>query len=295
MILLDGKATADRWISSLADEIAASSPRLGLIRVGDDPASMSYVRKKRELCEKFGVAHTEIALDEAVTQEDLLAEIEKLNHDDSISGFIVQLPLPPHLSVPEVIRAIDPQKDVDGFGAYNIGKTFLSTEFERLAPATPKGIVKLLEHYEMRIEGKEVVVVGSSNIVGKPIAVMLANRHATVTICNRSTVDLALHTRRADILIVAVGKPNLITPEMVKEGVVVVDVGINRLENGKIVGDCDFDGISKKAAAISPVPGGVGPMTVAALVANTVEAAKYAMRRKLLPPTQHHFWAVDGI
>lgn len=292
MILLDGKATADHWITSLSDDIRILAPLLAVVLVGENPASISYVRKKRELCEKYGVAYRQIDFPDTATEEEVLTTIETLNHDAAVSGFIVQLPLPEHISVARVIRAIDPHKDVDGFGAYNLGKTFLGTEYEHLPPATPKGIVRLLEEYNIAVDGKEVVVVGQSNIVGKPISVMLLNRHATVTTCNRHTTDLKSHTLRADVLIVAVGKPNLITADMVKEGVVIVDVGTNRLESGKLVGDCDFEAISQKAAAMSPVPGGVGPMTVAALVANTVEAAK---RHKIRAerPREHQFWTIE--
>jgi methylenetetrahydrofolate dehydrogenase (NADP+) / methenyltetrahydrofolate cyclohydrolase len=242
--------------------------------VGDDPASLTYVRNKKRACETAGIIYGELKFPTTVTQDELLKAIDGLNKDDSVNGFIVQMPLPSHIYVPEVIRAIDPKKDVDGFQAYNIGKMFLSPEFEDLPPATPLGIVKLLDHYNIPIQGQEVVVVGHSNIVGKPISVMMLNRNATVTTCHIHTKNLAEHTKRADILIVAVGKPNLITADMVKDGVVVVDVGMNKKADGKLCGDVDFEGVSKKASYITPVPGGVGPMTVAALILNTIRATE---------------------
>ncbi|QQR83195.1 bifunctional 5,10-methylenetetrahydrofolate dehydrogenase/5,10-methenyltetrahydrofolate cyclohydrolase [Candidatus Peregrinibacteria bacterium] len=271
---LDGKALSAELIDSLKSEIEALKPKLVVIQVGDNPASASYVRNKQVACERAGVNFVKIHLNDSTTQNELLAQVEQLNQDDSVTGFIVQLPLPSHIEVPLIIRAIDPKKDVDGFHAYNLGKMFLSPDFEDLPPATPLGIVKLLDHYDIQIQGREVVVVGHSNHVGKPISTMLLNRNATVTTCHIYTSDLASHTRRADILIVAVGKPNLITADMVKDGVVVVDVGINRREDGSLCGDVDFENVSKKASYISPVPGGVGPMTVAALMVNTVHAAK---------------------
>jgi methylenetetrahydrofolate dehydrogenase (NADP+)/methenyltetrahydrofolate cyclohydrolase len=189
-----------------------------------------------------------------------------------VNGILVQLPLPDHIYEPEIIKAISPYKDVDGFTAYNIGKMFISTDFEELAPCTPLGIIRILEHYNIEIEGKEVVIVGRSNIVGKPVAMMMLNRGATVTVCHSKTKDLAAHTKNADILVVAVGKEKFITEDMVKDGAVVIDVGINRTEDGKLVGDTDFENISKKVDYITPVPGGCGPMTVACLMENIVKA-----------------------
>ena len=274
MKILDGKALSEQLIDLAKDEAIQHSPTLAVILIGDNPASLSYVRNKKRACERAGVEYRELLFPITITQEKLLAEIQKLNEDSSVSGLIVQLPLPDHIYVPEIIRAIDPKKDVDGFHAYNLGKMFLSPEFEDLPPATPSGIVKLLDHYDIPIRGQEVVVVGHSNHVGKPISTMLLNRDATVTTCHIHTKDLASHTKRADILIVAVGKAGLITKDMVKEGVVIVDVGINRTEEGKLCGDVDFENVSDKASFISPVPGGVGPMTVAALILNTIHAAK---------------------
>jgi methylenetetrahydrofolate dehydrogenase (NADP+)/methenyltetrahydrofolate cyclohydrolase len=270
--ILDGKALAEKIIQESKRKTNILKPTLAVIIVGNDPASKIYVRNKKKSCERAGIHSLTIELPEETTQQELIEEIEKLNTDPKINGFIVQLPLPVHISTPKIIRAIDPKKDVDGFHAYNLGKMFLSPEFEDLPPATPAGIIRLLEEYNIEIEGKEAVVVGHSKTVGKPISTMLLNRNATVTTCHIHTKDLKSHTKRADILVVAVGKPNLITADMVKEGVVVIDVGINRLENGKIVGDTDFDAIKQKASFISPVPGGVGPMTVASLMQNTITA-----------------------
>ena len=203
-----------------------------------------------------------------------MALIDELNTDPDVTGFIVQVPLPGELQkhVPQIIRAIDPKKDIDGFGAYNLGKMFLSQEFEHLPPATPAGIIAMLDHYKIPVAGKHVVVVGRSNTVGKPIGIMLLNRDATVTLCHSKTANLAEITKQADILIAAVGRRNLITAAMVKDGVVVIDVGMNKNDEGKLCGDVDFDEVSKKASAITPVPGGVGPMTVAALIRNCVRA-----------------------
>lgn len=274
MEILDGKALSEELIDSVKDEATKLKPKLAVILVGEDPASLIYTKNKKRACERVGIDYIERRFPAAITQEELIEEIEDINQDSAINGMIVQLPLPDHIYIPEIIRAIDPKKDVDGFHAYNIGKMFLSPEFEDLPPATPLGIVKLLDHYNISIQGKEVVVVGHSNIVGKPISVMMLNRNATVTTCHIYTKDLASHTKRADILIVAVGKPNLITADMVKKGAVVVDVGMNRAEDGKLCGDVDFENVSKIAGYITPVPGGAGPMTVAALILNTVHAAK---------------------
>ena len=280
MELLDGKALSAQLIDSVKNEAAKLKPVLAVILVGENPASLTYVKNKQIACEKAGIKYIERRFPSAMTQKELLAEIATINQDSSIHGLLVQLPLPDHIYVPDIIRAIDPKKDVDGFHAYNLGKMFLSPEFEDLPPATPSGIVKLLDHYNIPIQGQEVVVVGHSNIVGKPISVMMLNRNATVTTCHIFTKDLAKHTKRADILIVAVGKAGLINGKMVKKGVVVVDVGTNRTADGKLCGDVDFKTVSKKASFISPVPGGVGPMTIAALILNTVNATK---RQRLNP------------
>lgn len=278
MEILDGRKVANSCLDIVTEEVRklleiGISPKLAVIFVGDNPASASYVRQKEKACLKTGILYEHVALPESATTDQVISKINELDARADIHGILVQLPLPKQIDTPLVIRAIQPSKDVDGFHAYNIGKMTISTEFESLVPCTPKGVIRLLEAYNIPIEGKEAVVVGHSNIVGKPMSTMLLNRNATVTTCHKSTRDLAFHTRRADILVVAVGKPNLITADMVKEGAVVIDVGINRVKD-KLVGDVDFDGVSKKASYLTPVPGGCGPMTVACLIENVIEAAK---------------------
>jgi methylenetetrahydrofolate dehydrogenase (NADP+)/methenyltetrahydrofolate cyclohydrolase len=277
-LLLDGRKASQALLESLTESVKKLDPKLTVVQVGTDPASTSYITQKIKSCDAVGMRHEHKHLPEDATLESLFAVIEELNADADTTGFIVQLPLPAHLTehVPQIIRAIDPKKDVDGFCAYNLGKMFLSTEFEDLPPATPSGVLYLLEHYDIEIEGKDVVVVGHSNTVGKPLSTMFLNRNATVTTCHVHTKDLARHTREADILAVAVGKPGLITEDMVKEGAVIVDIGITRTEDG-LKGDVDFDAVQQKASAITPVPGGVGPMTVASLIHNCVRAKKRQM------------------
>ena len=272
--LLTGKEVADAMFLELKPLVKTLDPKLVIIQVGDDPASESYIKQKVKSCDAVGMRHEHLHLKKDVTKEELFAVIEKLNADPDVSGFILQLPLPSSLTphIPLFLRAIDPKKDVDGFTAYNVGKTVLSKEFEHLPPATPSGIIALLEHYGYGdVTGKEVVIVNHSNVVGKPLAVMLLNRNATVTVCHAATKDLASHTRRADILITAVGKPKLITADMVKKGAIVIDVGITRTKDG-LVGDVDFENVIDVASALTPVPGGVGPLTVASLIRNTVRA-----------------------
>lgn len=274
MQLLDGKTLSAQLIDSVKEKVEKLKPTLAVILVGENPASLTYVKHKKTACEKAGIHYVEYRYPDTLSQEELIAQIQRLNGDEGVNGILVQLPLPAQIEAPPVIRSIDPAKDVDGFHAYNVGKMFLSPDFEDLPPATPLGIIKLLDHYNVQVQGKEVVVVGHSNIVGKPISTMLLNRNATVTTCHIFTQDLASHTRRADILVVAVGKEKLITADMVKEGAVVVDVGINRNAEGKICGDVDFENVSRKASFITSVPGGVGPMTIAALILNIVRATE---------------------
>lgn len=276
--ILSGKEAAAALLKHLKPKIASGNPRLVIVQIGSDPGSSSYVRQKLKTCAEVGLRTEHRHLPEATTLEQLLHLVDELNGDADVTGFILQLPLPDSLSpaLPHIIRAIDPKKDVDGFGAYNIGKMFLSTVFEHLPPATPAGIIALLEHYNISLEGKHAVIVGRSNIVGKPLAIMLLNRHATVTICHSRTRDLAALTRQADILIAAVGRPRMITANMVKPGAVVIDVGVNRAPEG-LCGDVDFDAVSGVASAITPVPGGVGPMTVASLIRNVVRAKERQM------------------
>ena len=273
--LLDGRKAAEALLESLKSDVQRLDPKLVVIQVGEDPASSSYIKQKLKSCEKVQMRNEQKNLPPDTDLDTLMSLIDDLNADDDVSGFIVQLPLPDQLQehVPQIIRQIDPKKDIDGFCAYNLGKMLLSKEFEHLPPATPSGVIAMLDHYKIDIQGKDAVVVGHSNTVGKPLSVMLLNRKATVTTCHIDTKDLARHTREADILAVAVGKPGLITAEMVKEGAVVIDIGITRTEDG-LKGDVDFDTVKEKVSAISPVPGGVGPMTVASLIRNCVRAAE---------------------
>lgn len=275
--LLDGRLVSDFLLKSAARECQKLkkkkiNPKLVIILVGSNPASLSYIRQKEKAAAKVGISYEQKNLPTNTTTKKLITIIEKLNRDKSVHGILVQLPLPAHIDAPLIIRAIEPKKDVDGFGAYNLGKMFLSPEFENLAPCTPKGIISMLEYYKISPAGKNVVIVGRSNIVGKPLAVMLINRDATVTVCHSKTKNLADFTRKADILVAAVGRPRMITAKMVKKGAVVIDVGVTRVENG-LVGDTDFENVKKKAAWITPVPGGVGPMTVACLIQNVIHAA----------------------
>jgi methylenetetrahydrofolate dehydrogenase (NADP+)/methenyltetrahydrofolate cyclohydrolase len=273
--LLDGRKAAEALLESLKSDVQRLDPKLVVIQVGEDPASSSYITQKLKSCEKVQMQSEHKHLPEDTDLDTLMSLIDELNADDDVNGFLVQLPLPDHLQehVPQIIRQIDPKKDVDGFCAYNLGKMLLSTKFEHLPPATPSGVIEMLDYYKIGIEGKNAVVVGHSNTVGKPLSVMLLNRKATVTTCHVHTKDLAKHTREADILAVAVGKPGLITADMVKEGAVVIDIGITRTEDG-LKGDVDFDAVKEKVSAISPVPGGVGPMTVASLIRNCVRATE---------------------
>lgn len=277
-LILDGKVASKALLEFLRPMVETLDPKLVVIQVGNDPASESYIRQKMKSCEKVSMRSEHRHLPEDISLEDLMKEIDALNNDEDVTGFFVQLPLPAHLEqhVPDIIKAIDPIKDIDGFGAYNIGKVFLSKEFEHLPPATPSGIVALLEHFDIPIAGKHAVVVGRSNTVGKPIAVMLLNRNATVTVCHSKTANLEDHIRSADIVIAAVGRPKMITADMVKDGAVVVDVGIHRTDDG-LCGDTDFEALQDKVSAISPVPGGVGPMTVASLLRNCVTAKERQM------------------
>jgi methylenetetrahydrofolate dehydrogenase (NADP+)/methenyltetrahydrofolate cyclohydrolase len=277
-IILDGKEASTALLEFLKPLVETLDPKLVVVQVGNDPASASYIKQKVKSCDAVGMRHEHRHLDESITLDELMEVIDGLNNDEDVTGFFVQLPLPSHLEQhsPDIIKAIDPMKDIDGFGAYNLGKVFLSKDFEHLPPATPSGIIRLLEHFDIEIAGKHAVVVGRSNTVGKPVAIMLLNRNATVTICHSKTKDLAAEIARADIVIAAVGKPKIITADMVKQGAVVVDVGIHRTDDG-LCGDTDFDALKSKVSAISPVPGGVGPMTVASLIRNCVTAKERQM------------------
>jgi methylenetetrahydrofolate dehydrogenase (NADP+)/methenyltetrahydrofolate cyclohydrolase len=275
--ILDGKATAATIRTEIAAEVAAFRkthgfpPGLAVVLVGDNPASQTYVRNKHTACEKAGM-HSEIHnLPADVGQEEILELIARLNNDGRIHGILVQLPLPRHLDEFQITCAISPEKDVDGFHPLNVGRLY--TGKPCLAPCTPRGIIELLDRYDISVEGRQAVVVGRSDIVGKPVALLLLQRNATVTVCHSRTADLAAETARADILVVAVGRPRMIKVSMVKEGAVVIDVGINYVD-GKLVGDVDFEEVAPRAGAITPVPGGIGPMTIAMLLANTLQAAR---------------------
>jgi methylenetetrahydrofolate dehydrogenase (NADP+)/methenyltetrahydrofolate cyclohydrolase len=279
--LVDGIAVAAKIRTELKEraaqlKAAGTEAGLAVIMVGNDPASAVYVRNKIKACHEVGIRSSRFDFAADADPAEVLARIRALNADPAIHGILVQLPLPKHFSVPDILEAISAEKDVDGFHLYNVGGLVVgSTVFP---PCTPYGVVKLLEHEGVEIEGKNVVVVGASNIVGKPMALMLMQREATVCICHAKTRDLAQFTILADILVVAAGKPNLIVPQMVKTGAVVIDVGINRLPNGELVGDVEFAGVSKKASLITPVPGGVGPMTITMLMANTINSAERRAR-----------------
>ncbi|NQV08956.1 bifunctional methylenetetrahydrofolate dehydrogenase/methenyltetrahydrofolate cyclohydrolase FolD [Candidatus Woesearchaeota archaeon] len=269
--IIDGKAIADKIIEGLKEKIDGldKKPGLAVVLVGDNPASSVYVNIKSIACEKAGIRDMKQHLPENTSEEEVLGLIEELNNDSDVDGILVQLPLPKHIDEHKIIEAINPLKDVDGFHFTSIGNLFINRE--KFVPCTPKGIIRLLEEEGIEIEGKHAVVVGRSNIVGKPVAMLLMNRNATVTVCHSKTKDLGEETRKADILIAAVGKPKLITADMVKQGAVVVDVGINKVDD-RLIGDVDFDDVKEKAGYITPVPKGVGPMTVAMLLENTFEA-----------------------
>ncbi len=276
--IIDGKQVAASIRQELKGRVAdlqtrtGVTPGLAVILVGDNPASAVYVGSKIRACAEVGIRSFRKQYPATVPEETLIATIEELNRDPSVHGILVQLPLPPHIDMRRVLKTIDAGKDVDGFHLYNVGGLVVGhTVFP---PCTPYGVVKLLEHEKIEVEGRNVVVVGASNIVGKPMALMLMQREATVSVCHVKTRDLAQYTILADILVVAAGKPKLILPQMVKSGAVVIDVGINRLPDGKIVGDVDFEGVRQKASYITPVPGGVGPMTVTMLLFNTINSAE---------------------
>ena len=290
MNILDGKSVSEHILTKVRENIQnhisesqnrlgyqISKPSMAIVLVGNNPASESYVKGKIKACEKASINHTIIRFDESITTFELLEEVKRLNKS-SYDGFIVQLPLPQHIKSDSIINEISAYKDIDGFHPLNFGKMSLGQKSMR--PATAYGILKLIEYYKIETKGKHVVVIGRSNIVGKPISIMLGNDfnvgRATVTSCDINTPRELLieETKKADIVIVAVGKPGLLSADMVKEGVVVIDVGINRLDTGKLVGDCDFEQLSKKASWITPVPGGVGPMTISGLILNTYEAWK---------------------
>ena len=277
MRLIDGKGIAQGIRADIKEEIARLKIRPGLaaILVGENPASKIYVRNKRKACEEAGIYSEEHALPEGISEANLMALIEKLNSNPAIHGILVQLPLPKTVCERRILDAVTPQKDIDGFHYMNVGK--LVANENGFYPCTPLGVIALLKAAEVKISGSHAVVVGRSNIVGKPAALLLLHENATVTLCHSKTKDLAQILRQADILVAAIGKARFVTAEMVKEGAVVIDVGINRLDDGKLVGDVDFGAVAEKCSAITPVPGGVGPMTIAMLLANTLQSAKWAL------------------
>jgi len=277
MILLNGKKLALKLQSEIKKEVdlfkqASITPGLAVIMIGDNAASQVYVRKKAEACKEVGIYSVVHEMPENIKEETILNTIKLMNENSNINGILVQLPLPPHINQTKILEAIDPKKDVDGFHPFNIGRLVLN--LDSFVPCTPLGIMKIFEEYKIDLEGKNVCVVGASNIVGKPMLALLLNANATVDICHIYTKDLTSHTKRADIVIIGVGKAALITEDMVKDDAIVIDIGINRLENGKLLGDVDFENVSKKCSYITPVPGGVGPMTIAMLLSNTLKATK---------------------
>lgn len=275
--IIDGKELAKNIRESLKDEVkvlknAEIYPKLAVIMVGEDKASKVYVKNKSKACEDVGIEYEEYLLPASTKMQELLELIEKLNNEEAIHGILVQSPLPNGLDANEAFRAISPKKDVDGFHPINVGK--LSLNQDCFISCTPYGIIKMLESYNIPIEGANAVIIGRSNIVGKPLAKCLLNKNATVTVCHSKTKNLREITKNADILIAAIGKPKFVTEDMVKKGATVIDVGINRTDDGKLVGDTDFENIKEKVQYITPVPGGVGPMTIAMLMHNVVKAAK---------------------
>ena len=276
-IIIDGKEVARKTRDNLKNKVLELKkrnifPKLAVIMVGDDPASKIYVRNKSKACEELGIEYEEFLLKEDITQQELLDLINELNNKQDIHGILLQSPIPNHLDINEAFRTISPEKDVDGFNPLNVGKLVLGQE--TFISCTPFGVIKMLEEYNIEIEGKNAVVIGRSNIVGKPMLQCLLNKHATVTICHSKTKNLKEITSKADILVAAIGKPKFVTQDMVKPGAVVIDVGINRGEDGKVCGDVDFENVEKIAGYITPVPGGVGPMTIAMLMTNIIKAAK---------------------
>lgn len=276
-VIMDGKQLAKKIREKLkieAEELKSKgiTPKLAVIMVGNDSSSKIYVKNKSRACEEVGIEFEEFLLDENTTQEKLEQIIEELNQNEKIHGILLQSPIPRNLDINRAFEKISPQKDVDGFNPVNVGRLALNKD--TFVSCTPYGVMKLFEEYNIDLTGKDVVIVGRSNIVGKPLIQCMLNKNATVTVCHSKTINLAEHTKRADILISAIGKPKFITADMVKNNAIVIDIGINRTEEGKIVGDVDFEDVEKKVDYITPVPGGVGPMTIAMLINNVIKAAK---------------------
>ncbi|MCO4846232.1 MAG: bifunctional methylenetetrahydrofolate dehydrogenase/methenyltetrahydrofolate cyclohydrolase FolD [Sulfurovum sp.] len=278
MQLIDGKSLAKKVQATVATEVAQLKqeknivPGLAVILIGDDPASHAYVKMKAKACENVGFYSISHNMPDTISQDEIIETIKMMNDNPRIDGILVQLPLPKHVDTDKILEVIDPKKDVDGFHAYNVGR--LVTGLESFVACTPLGVMKMFEEYNIDLRGQDVCVVGASNIVGKPMAALLLNAEATVTITHIYTKDLKAHTSKADIIVVGVGVPGLIKEDMVKEGAIVIDIGINRIEDGSLVGDVDFKNVSPKCSYITPVPGGVGPMTIAMLLSNTLKSAK---------------------
>jgi len=278
MQLIDGKSLALKVQNSVSSQVESLKqeknivPGLAVILVGDDPASHAYVKMKAKACEKVGFYSITHNMPDSISQDEIIATIEMMNKNPRIDGILVQLPLPKHVDTDKILEVIDPQKDVDGFHAYNVGR--LVTKLDAFVACTPLGVMKMFEEYNIELQGQDVCVVGASNIVGKPMAALLLNANATVTVTHIHTKDLKSHTSKADIIVVGVGVAGLIKEDMVKEGAIVIDIGMNRLEDGRLTGDVDFEKVSPKCSYITPVPGGVGPMTIAMLLSNTLKAAK---------------------
>ena len=278
MQIIDGKSLSKKVQLSVKAEVEKLKreknivPGLAVIIVGNDPASHAYVSMKEKACKAVGFYSIAHKMPESITENEIVQIITMMNNNPHIHGILVQLPLPKHIDTTKILEVIDPKKDVDGFHAYNVGR--MVTNLDSFVACTPLGVMKMFDEYNIELEGKDVVVVGASNIVGKPMASLLLNRNATVTITHIYTKDLASHTKKADIIIVGVGVVNLIKEDMVKDGAVVIDIGINRLEDGSLVGDVDFKRVAPKCSYITPVPGGVGPMTIAMLLSNTLKATK---------------------
>ena len=281
--IIDGKLVSKVVRQRIAAEIESFrtetgiTPGLAVIQVGCDPASTVYVRNKHKACLEVGITSYQIELPEATTEEELLSKIDELNADEAVSGILVQLPLPAHIDEQKVIERISPSKDVDAFHPENVGRIMIGNY--SFLPCTPAGVMELLAYYNIEVSGKRCAVIGRSNIVGKPMAHLLMEKNGTVTVCHSRTKDLAEITRSADLLVVAIGRAGFLTADMVKEGAVVIDVGINRLPDGRLCGDVAFDEVERVASAITPVPGGVGPMTITMLMKNTLMAAKLSRRK----------------
>ena len=284
MVLLDGKILSAKIKEEVKVEVTQIvkekniTPGLAVILVGNDAASATYVASKAKACKDAGIYSVVHEMPESITQEELLETIARMNENPKLDGILVQLPLPKHIDTTTVLEAINPLKDVDGFHPYNVGR--MVSNLDSFLPATPFGVMRMFEEHNIELSGKDVVVIGSSDIVGKPMASLLINKKATVTVCNSRTKDLKSHTSKADIVIIAVGVPYLLKEDMVKDGAIVIDVGINRLDTGKLVGDADFEGLKNKCSFLTPVPGGVGPMTIAMLLKNTIKAAKLREKRE---------------